>query len=81
MLYSDGMKRTVPMAQPEQGKAEGKQVKGYAYEVWRVWQKCKQIHSRKIIIYSTLCARHQGQDVDALMKESHRTAQDVMTDR
>lgn len=80
-MYSDGLKRAVPVAQLEQDKAEGKQVEGSAYEVWRVWQKRKQIHNRKIIIYSMLGAHHQGQDVDAFMQEYHRTAQDVMTDR
>ncbi len=69
------------MSQLEQDSAEGKQVEGSAYEVWRVWQKRKQIHSRKIIIYSMLGAQHQGQDVDAFMQEYHRTAQDVITDR
>lgn len=81
IVYSDGMKRTVPMSQLEQDKAEGKQAEGSEYEVWRVVQKRKQIHNRKIIIYSMLSARHQGQDVDAFMQEYHRTAQDVMTDR
>ncbi len=81
IVYSDGLKRTVPMAQLEQDKAEGKQVEGFAYEVWRVWQKRKHIYHRKIIIYSMLGAHHQGQDVDDFMQEYHRTAQDVITDR
>jgi len=34
IVYNDGLKRTVPMAQPEQDKAEGKQIEGS--EVWRV---------------------------------------------
>ncbi len=66
------------MAQLEQDKAEGKQVEGSAYEVWRVLKR-KQIYHRKIIIYSSLGAAHQGQDADAFMQEYHRTAQDVMT--
>ena len=55
------------MSQLEQDKAEGKQAEGSEYEVWRVVQKRKQIHSRKTIIYSMLGARHEGQDVDAFM--------------
>ena len=78
IVYSDGLKRTVPMAELEQDKAEGKQVEGSAYEVWRV-SKRKQIYHRKTIIYSSLGAAHQGQDADAFMQEYHRTAQDVMT--
>ena len=41
--------------------------------------KRKQIYHRKIIIYSSLGAAHQGQDSDAFMQEYHRTAQDLMT--
>ena len=74
IVYSDGLKRTVPMAVLKQDKAEGKQVESSAYEVWRVLKR-----HQKIIIYSSLGAVHQGQDADAFMQEYYRTAQDVMT--
>ena len=46
ILYTDTMRRTVPMAQLEQDLIEGKQVTGSAYEPWRVWSKGKQIHEK-----------------------------------
>ena len=75
ILYSDTMRRTVPMAQLEQDKAEGKQVEGSAYMPWRVITNRKEMHKRKIIIYSMLGARHDGQEVDTFMAEYHHAAE------
>lgn len=63
------------MALLEQDKAEGKQVKDSAYEPWRVLPKWAMLHERKIIIYSMLGARHQGQDMDDFMEEYHLAAE------
>ena len=78
ILYTDTMRRTVPMAQLEQDLTEGKQVTGSAYEPWRVWSKRKQIHEKKIIIYSMLGALMQGKELEAFMKPFDATATDVV---
>ena len=80
ILYSDTMKRTVPMARLEQEKAEGKQVEGSAYEPWRVLtNKRKEIYKRKVIIYSMLGAQHQGEELDTFMAKFHERAEDEIS--
>jgi len=70
-------KRTVPMAQLEQDRAEGVQRKNSPSVPWRSLDR-NSIRDRKIVIYGMLQAGLQGQDLKEFLAPHVAAAKSLM---